>query len=375
MKEDIIQHLQTVEDVEEQEIDWLIPYWIPKGGITLLGGDGSVGKTNLWSYLISRLSAGMPTMLDNEDAERLAPGAMALMDPKTGSGLELRNTTCLYFSKEDFAAKRLKKNFERYEANMANIHMVDVEYLAGFTFTSDKLEEMIDQLRPVTVVFDPIQAFFPGGASMTSHQQSRETLDRLVQLGQQYNTAFLLVCHTNKKATDDWRQKITGSADLSDIARSVIFTAKTKLRNEEGRIPQYISNEKNSYAKREMTVLYTIGESGAIAYAGVSGKRFAEYAGEKEQQVAAPVKERGQPQKEICRELILNLLAGGEKIRIKDLNEALASTGIGRKAMDVAKAEMEREGIIERWNEAEGAIPCWYVSLVEGEEGEEDEET
>ena len=64
-KEDIIQHLQTVEDVEEQEIDWLIPYWIPKGGITLLAGDGGVGKTNLWSYLISRLSAGMPTMLDN----------------------------------------------------------------------------------------------------------------------------------------------------------------------------------------------------------------------------------------------------------------------------------------------------------------------
>ena len=373
-KEDIIQHLQTVEDVEEQEIDWLIPYWIPKGGITLLAGDGGVGKTNLWSYLVSRLSAGMPTMLDNEDAEHSAPGAVAVIDPNTGSGVEVRNTTCLYFSKEDSTAKRLKKNFERYEANMANIHMVDVEYLAGFTFASDKLEEMIDQLWPGIVVFDPIQAFFPGGASMTSRQQSRETLDRLVQLGQQYNTAFLLVCHTNKKATDDWRQKITGSADLPDIARSVIFTAKTKMRDDEGRILQYISNEKNSYAKREMTVLYTVGEGGAIAYAGISGKRFAEYAAEKEQQAAVPVKGRGRPQKEVCRELILNLLANGEKMRIKDLNEALTAADIGRKAMDVAKAEMEREGIIERWNEPDGGMPFWYVCLAEGEEGEEGEE-
>ena len=33
MKEDIMQHLQTVEDVQEQETEWVIPYWVPKGGI------------------------------------------------------------------------------------------------------------------------------------------------------------------------------------------------------------------------------------------------------------------------------------------------------------------------------------------------------
>ena len=371
MKEDIMQHLQTVEDVQEQETEWVIPYWIPKGGITLLAGDGGVGKTNLWSYLISRLSAGMPTMLDNEDAELPMPGVVAVMDPDTGSGMEVRNTRCLYFSKEDSTSKRLKKNFERYEANMANIHMVDVEHLTGFTFASEMLENMIAQLNPAIVVFDPIQVFFPGGASMTSRQQSRETLDRLVQLGQQYNTAFLLVCHTNKKATDDWRQKITGSADLPDIARSVIFTAKTKLRDEEGKLLQYISNEKNSYAKREMTVLYTVGEGGAISFAGVSGKRFADYAAEREPQGSTPVKAKARTQNEVCKELIWNLLADGKKMRIKVLNEALTEAGIGRKAADVAKAEMERDGIIERWNGADGAVPCWYVSLTEGEEGEE----
>ena len=47
MKESILPYLQTVEDVEKKEIDWLIPYWVPKGGITLLVGDGGIGKTNL----------------------------------------------------------------------------------------------------------------------------------------------------------------------------------------------------------------------------------------------------------------------------------------------------------------------------------------
>ena len=33
MKEDIMQHLQTVADVQEQETEWVIPCLIPKGGI------------------------------------------------------------------------------------------------------------------------------------------------------------------------------------------------------------------------------------------------------------------------------------------------------------------------------------------------------
>ena len=94
---------------------------------------------------------------------------------------------------------------------MASIGTADVEHLAGFHFASKDLADLIRQQRPELVIFDPIQAFFPPGVSMTSRQQCRETLDVLVSLAQAYNTAFLLVCHTNKKKTPDWRQRINGS--------------------------------------------------------------------------------------------------------------------------------------------------------------------
>ena len=61
-------------------------------------------------------------------------------------------------------------------------------------------------------------------------------------------------------------------------------------------------------------------------------------------------------------------------MRIGDLNKALANAGIGRKAADLAKAELEKEGIIERWNEPDGGMPCWYIALTKGEVGEEGEE-
>ena len=55
-EEDYSQYLQNVEEIERKDIEWLIPNWIPKGGITLLVGDGGIGKTNLWTCLISDLS-------------------------------------------------------------------------------------------------------------------------------------------------------------------------------------------------------------------------------------------------------------------------------------------------------------------------------
>ena len=369
MQSSILEHFRKVEDVEEQEIQWVIPRWIPKGGITLLVGDGGIGKTNLWSYLVSRLSAGLPTMLDNEEVEREAgPGNVAVLDIKNGVLTEKINTTCIYFSKEDSTSKRLKKNFEMYDANMESIGTVDVEHLAGFTYKSQDLDELIDRERPALVVFDPIQAFFPNGSSMTSRQQSRQVLDHLVRLAQEYDTAFLLVCHTNKKKTEDWRQRFTGSADLADIARSVIYTAYTEMRLETGERVRYISNEKNSYAKQESTVLYVMKDGGRIEFAGMSEKRFADYVADEGKRTKESMKPRGQ--KEICREMIMNLLKGGKRMPVKELNESLEAAGIGRKAIDVAKSELEHEGIIIRRRENIGSTPHWMISLSQGGVGE-----
>ena len=66
MKTDLNRFLQSVDQVEEKEVEWLVPHWIPKGGITLLVGDGGVGKTSIWCYLLARISANYSTMLDDD---------------------------------------------------------------------------------------------------------------------------------------------------------------------------------------------------------------------------------------------------------------------------------------------------------------------
>ena len=178
---------------------------------------------------------------------------------------------------------------------------------------------------------------------MSSRQQSREALDHLIRLGQMYNTAFLLVCHTNKRKTDDWRERISGTADLADIARSVIFTSYTELEPQH-RV-RYISNEKNSYAPLQETVLYTVGKGGRIEYKGFSGKRFADYVYDMPFQKAA-----GKPksQTDLCKETITTLLQENGQMALKELDEALAEAGFTPKVMRTAKAEMENDGKIIR---------------------------
>ena len=349
------QYLVNVSEVREEETEWVIPYWIPKGGITLLVGDGGVGKTNGWCYLVSKISGGLPTMLDDPDHERkFAPGLAAVINYTDKTIWELGpNRTCLYFSKEDSTARRLKKAFDLYGGDTENIHTIDIEHLQGLHYASAELAELIEELRPAICVFDPIQAFYPRGASMTSRQQSREALDHLIRLGQEYNTAFLLICHTNKRKTDDWRERISGSADLPDIARSIIFTGYTgfMIEREDGRKfkANFFSNEKNSYAPLQQTVLYTIEDGGRLNYAGESDKDFAGYA-------FAPSREqkpeRQVTQTELCGERILSLLQENGEMTVKDLDETLLSTGFSAKICRIAKQNLEQKGFILRSQES-----------------------
>ena len=53
-----IPKLICMADVEEKEVEWLIPQYMPKGHISILAGDGGIGKTTIWCGIVAGLSSG-----------------------------------------------------------------------------------------------------------------------------------------------------------------------------------------------------------------------------------------------------------------------------------------------------------------------------
>lgn len=163
----ILTNLQTV---QEEEVDWLIPNYIPRGQITLLVGDGGTGKTTLWCEIMASITTGRPSILYK---------ALGIPFKDDGGGQR-----ALFFSSEDSVSKVLCGRLKRAGANLANISCVDVANsdFERIKFNSEELRRIISDYRPALVVFDPLQSFIPPEINMGSRNAMRQAMSPLIAL-------------------------------------------------------------------------------------------------------------------------------------------------------------------------------------------------
>ncbi len=244
---------------EEQEPEWLVDGWIPKGQITPFASDGGVGKTTIECDIAAAKSCGKACILDK-------PGTIC--DP----------VRVLLLTTEDSISKKLRKKLRLLGGNLNNIiapdPALDVKNtLHGLKFGSDMLAQTIRKYRPGLCIFDPIQGYVPPDINMGFRNAMRDCMSTLTDLGEETGCTFLVICHSNKRRGASGRERISDSADLWDIARSVIMAGFTGDEND----TRYLSNEKNNYARQQKTVLFTVTENGLPEFAGLSQKHDRDY--------------------------------------------------------------------------------------------------
>lgn len=358
-EQDFLSQFRTMDTVPEEEAQWLVPGYIPQGQITLLAADGGVGKTSFWCQLLAALSTGRATLLeemspkwDSDSLSEKADTPAETLSAKQDTPHKERWGA--FFSTEDSVRKKLKKKLRLAGAKMMNLITLESSSAAllELRLGSPELSDFIHSYRPALCVLDPIQGFLPHGVNMAARNEIRECLAPLMALGEQVGTAFLLVCHTNKRAGAWGRTRLADSADLWDAARSVL------MMGDAGDGRRYLSQEKNNYGPLQPTRLYTFSDSGLLVPAGLTQKRDKEF-----QLQAQP---SAAPKREGCKEFLLQKLEeNGGSLPAKELEELAREEGYTKTTVRHSKGELKDSGFLRFRQECVGREKRWWVeSLV-----------
>lgn len=358
-EQDFLSQFRTMDTVPEEEAQWLVPGYIPQGQITLLAADGGVGKTSFWCQLLAALSTGRATLLE-EVSPKWDSDSLSEKTDTPAETLSVKQDTPhkerwgAFFSTEDSVRKKLKKKLRLAGAKMMNLITLESSSAAllELRLGSPELSDFIHSYRPALCVLDPIQGFLPHGVNMAARNEIRECLAPLMALGEQVGTAFLLVCHTNKRAGAWGRTRLADSADLWDAARSVL------MMGDAGDGRRYLSQEKNNYGPLQPTRLYTFSDSGLLAPAGLTQKRDKEF-----QLQAQP---SAAPKREGCKAFLLQKLEeNGGSLPAKELEELAREEGYTKTTVRHSKGELKDSGFLRFRQECVGREKRWWVeSLV-----------
>ena len=313
--------LKTLNQFEEQDIEWLVRGYIPKEQITLVCGTGGTGKTSFWTALAAALSSGTNTIFDGDD-ELFA---------------KREKQTIMFFSAEDDVEHVIKKKLDAQHADMNRILTISVsdQRMDKVVFGSKYLEKLIDKYRPDVCIFDPIQAFIGEKTKLSERNAVRQKMRSLIEWGKRYGTTFIVVMHTNKLLNTWGRNRMADSADLWDIARSVLMIGNTESQD-----IKYISQEKSNYGPTMSTVLFTNLNGIATWYmwSGLKDKDF----------VMAETKARnaqkGTNEIEEVQRFIMSLLSEYQDgLYTKELDAQMEDSGFKKWAIKQAKANLKKE--------------------------------
>ena len=329
--------LVSMEDVQEKEAEWLISQYIPKGNVTILAGDGGSGKTTIWCGITAAISAGKKVFFDS------VPEGFA----------QDQSQKVLFFSSEDSMEYTLKARLRKADANLSNIFSVSLqdELFSDIKFSSPILEELIGELKPSLVVFDPVQSFIPPEVQMGQRNAMRNCLNPLIGLGEKYGCTFIIVVHTNKRQGVFGRNRVADSADIWDIARSVLIAGQTQ----DGK--RYLSHEKSNYGELGETIIFDI-EDGVAVFRDYSDKKDKDFVQERD------FATRQAPQRQDAERFIFDFLMNGKK-PTAELDEAAKATGISNATLRRAKEQLRSKNLLGIKSEGNGKNKVFYSFLID----------
>ena len=339
--------MQTVEAVQEEDVRWLIPLFLPEGAITAMGGDGGVGKTMTWCAIAAAISTGSQCFLDKvaEEADFVPAGS------RTPGKV-------LFFSSEDSVSKVLRKRLRAMGADLSRIRFMDPsnEIFSKIKFDSQELKAIIEAEKPKLVIFDPLQSFLSEKVDMSRRNAMRSALNPLIGLAEKNDCAILIAMHSNKRMGGAaGRNRLSDSSDIWDISRSVWLLGRDREQLEP---TFYLSQEKGNYGMSKLSAMYNT-DGGTLNFLGTSEKHDADF-------IISNERHHGSEKSSVradCKDAIRLALEENDEMLIKDLDDELKNVGgFSPNAIRNAKSDLKAAGEIRMWSKGQGGEKRWFIA-------------
>lgn len=203
--------LVLMQDVETEPLHWLWRGYILFGKLTMLDGDGGLGKSTVMLDLAARLSRGLP-MLD---------------------GIRHEPAGTLLLMAEDGAGDTIKPRLENAGADMSRIGLLQtytdpVDNLEVMPTLPDDLsiiETAIVQLEAKLLVIDPILSYIGDNVNEYRDKEVRRALAPIIAMAERTGVALVCLRHVTKSINGNAKHRGNGSIAFTNMARSALFVA------------------------------------------------------------------------------------------------------------------------------------------------------
>ncbi|WP_291681639.1 AAA family ATPase [Blautia sp.] len=300
--------VMKMSEVEETVVQWLWYPFIPFGKVTLIQGNPGKGKTWL----------------------AMAIAAYCTNGKELPNALPIEPFNVLYQTAEDGIADTIKPRLAKCGADMTRVRFIN-EDEKQLSMTDDRIEKAIRQNNVRLMIMDPIQAYLGANVDMNRANEIRPLFRHLSTIAERTGCAIVLIGHLNKSSGSQSDYRSLGSIDIAAAVRSILFVEKVEKEKEQD--IRVVYQQKDSLAKKENPVAFSLGEEGL--------KWLGEYDISIEDLLMGRAGTKKETKLEKAQKLILELLNKRKVMCLEELEAELLAYGISSRTGRDARKQLE----------------------------------
>jgi len=234
----------TASDISSKPITWLLNPYLPIGTVTILLGDGGLGKSFATLAIAAAISNG-----------QLLPG---MEKPFPASDVIIQNA-------ENSWESVIKPRLETLGADCSKIHSIN-DTVKRLTLTDERIEAAIRKHNARYVVIDPIQSYLSENFSMNRAESVRPALMHLERVAERTQSAIMVVGHISK-GRGKAQHKGLGSVDIVNAVPSVLLLGRAEGLEPDERA---ISHLKGNFTELGSTLIFRLNKTDGFQWRGES---------------------------------------------------------------------------------------------------------